>query len=83
MFFATLSRVFNFFNKVSKSFRCRLLGPSDAALSGSLCTSMNTPATPTAVAALAMTGMCSLLPPDDVPCPPGCWQLCVASITTG
>jgi len=33
---------------------------------------MNTPATPTATAALARYSTNSLCPPEDSPCPPGC-----------
>ena len=59
------------------------LGPSDRACAGSGCVSMNTPATPTAMAARASTGTNSRWPPLDVPWPPGSCTLCVASNTTG
>ncbi len=60
-----------------------MLGPSDGALSGSGCVSMNTPATPTATAARASTGTNSRSPPEDAPCPPGCCTEWVASKITG
>ena len=46
-------------------------GPSDFAFAGSGCVSMNSPATPVAIAARASTGTNSRCPPDLVPCPPG------------
>ena len=48
-----------------------MFGPSDGALSGSSCVSINTPATPTATAALDRTGTNFLSPPLDPPNPPG------------
>ena len=59
------------------------LGPSDRALAGLGCVSMNTPATPTAMAARASTGTNSRWPPEVAPCPPGNCTECVASKTTG
>ena len=44
---------------------------------------MNTPATPTAIAARASTGTNSRWPPELVPCPPGNCTEWVASNTTG
>ena len=58
-------------------------GPSESALSGSGCVSMNSPATPAATAARASTGTNSRWPPEDAPCPPGSCTECVASNTTG
>ncbi|MND58932.1 hypothetical protein D3C80_501060 [compost metagenome] len=60
-----------------------MLGPSDGALSGSSCVSRKTASTPTATAARARTGTNSRCPPEDVPWPPGCCTLWVASKTMG
>ena len=60
-----------------------MFGPSEGALSGSWWVSINTPATPTATAALAKYSTNSLWPPEDSPYPPGCWTEWVASKITG
>ena len=69
--------------RASNWFIGTMFGPSDGALSGSGWVSMKTQATPTATAARARVGTNSRWPPEDVPCPPGCWTLWVASKTTG
>src|SRR3546814_6610647 len=56
-----------------------MLGPSDGALSGSSCVSMNTAAQPTATAARASIGTKRRSPPLLVPLPPGCWTEWVRS----
>src|SRR5690606_27732058 len=49
------------------------MSPSQRALAGVGCVSMNTPATPAPTAALASTGTCSRLPPEAAPRAPGRW----------
>ena len=44
-----------------------MFGPSLEALSGSGCTSINNPFTPTAIAALERVETCSLWPPEKIP----------------
>ena len=52
-------------------FKSNEFGPSDKAWSGSGCASKNTPAIPSAVAALASTGANRRLPPVAEPNAPG------------
>ena len=60
-----------------------MFGPSLIALSGWSWVSMNTPATPTAIAARASTGTNWRSPPLVSPSPPGCCTEWVASKITG
>ena len=60
-----------------------MLGPSLGALSGSSCTSMNSPSTPQATAARARNGTLVRSPPVEVPAPPGRWTEWVASKISG
>ena len=64
-------------------FNGSIFGPSEGALSGSWCVSINKPATPTATAALDKCYTNSLWPPLFSPRPPGCWTEWVASKITG
>ena len=61
----------SFFNNLLISFISTIFGPSEGALSGSLCVSIKTPETPTATAALAKGGTNFLSPPLLSPSPPG------------
>ena len=70
-------------SKFSNLFNGIILGPSEGALSGSWWVSINTPATPTATAALAKCSTNSLWPPLFYPNTPGCWTEWVASKITG
>jgi hypothetical protein len=71
-FFIKLSISESCLSKFSKLSNGTIFGPSEGALSGSWCVSINTPATPTATAALAKYSTNSLCPPLCSPRPPGC-----------
>ena len=77
------SKAISLSSKAGISLSGTMFGPSEKASSGRSCVSMNRPATPTATAARARTGTNSRWPPEDVPCPPGCCTLWVASKITG
>ena len=82
-FFTNLSMSTNTCSKSSILCKGHAFGPSDNALLGSGCVSINTPAMPLATAARANTGTNSRWPPLLSPWPPGCCTECVASNTTG
>ena len=74
-----LARLEIVYNKLLRSFRFNIFGPSLNALSGSLCVSRKIPATPIETAALHNEGINSLLPPLLLPNKPGCCTECVPS----